>query len=406
MAALEQVRRLPRSLAPLFAGTIATRLGTFVVPYLTIYLSQGRGFSLAATGQIIAAGGVGLLVGNLLGGQLADHLSRRTTLIAALVVNAIGVAVLSLALLSVHAYAIALGLALVGAGMYPPAANALIADLTTEAQRPLAYAVSYLCINVGMGLGPLLGGVLAASGYGWLFFGDIATTIVCAALIAVGVPATQVAAAGAQPRDGSTLRVWARHPKVVAFCGASIFIVAPLMALEYAVPILVRTTFDRALVYVGLVYSINAACIMVFSLPIERAVRRRNEAAMMSVAAMLWASGLGILALGFSISALLACTVVWTLGEIVGSVVIPTYISRRVAPSAKGRMLSLQDAVRSVSAIACPIALGAIWDGAGVGVVLAVLVAIPILGGVVYTAWWRRGLRIVDPLAPLAVASR
>lgn len=113
-----------------------------------------------------------------------------------------------------------------------------------------------------------------------------------------------------------------------------------------------------------------------------------------------------ILATGFSVAALLACTVVWTTGEIIGSIVLPTYISRRVAASVKGRMLSLQDAVRSVSAIVCPIALGVIWDGAGVKMVLGVLVALPMLGVVVYTAWWWRGLRLRAALPTAVLGSR
>ena len=388
MAGPERAWRLPPALALLYAGTIATRLGTFVVPYLTIYLSETRGFSLAITGIVVGAGGVGSLAGNLLGGQLADRLGRKPTLLLASIVNMVGIAALSSSLPSVPAYAFALGLALAGTGMYSPAASALIADLTTESERSLAYTINYVCINVGMGLGPLLGGVLAAYSYGWLFAGDIASTLVCAVLIAVGIPAVRLKRVELDGRGTSTLRVWVRHPTLVAFGGASIFVVAPLMGLEYAVPILVRTTFDEAFVFVGLVYSINAACILVFSLPIERAIRGRDEAAMMALAAALWGLGLSILALGFSVFALLSCTVVWTMGEIVASIVVPTYLSRRVAASAKGRMLSLQDGVRSVSAIACPIALGAVWDGAGVGVVVAVLVASPVLGFVVYAGWW------------------
>ena len=57
-----RLRGLPRALLPLYAGTVVTRLGTFVVPYLTVYLSQERGLSLATTGRIVAAGGLGLLL--------------------------------------------------------------------------------------------------------------------------------------------------------------------------------------------------------------------------------------------------------------------------------------------------------------------------------------------------------
>ncbi len=182
------IRRLPRALAALYAGTIVTRIGTFVVPYLTLYLATERELSLTHTGQVIAVGGLGLLFGNLVGGAAADGISRRFTLLAALAVNVTGVALLSLSLPSAATYALALGLALCGAGMYTPAANALIADVAPADVRPLAYTVNYVCINVGMGIGPLLGGVLAASSFQWLFAGDIAASLGCAALLAFGLP--------------------------------------------------------------------------------------------------------------------------------------------------------------------------------------------------------------------------
>ena len=124
--------RLPRALLPLYAGTVVTRLGTFVVPYLTIYLSQQRALSLSATGQVIAAGGAGLLLGNVLGGWLCDRIGRKPVLLLGLAINVVGLAALALGLPSSTAYALALAVASVGAGMYPPAASAWIADLTTE----------------------------------------------------------------------------------------------------------------------------------------------------------------------------------------------------------------------------------------------------------------------------------
>lgn len=382
---LDQLRALPRSLAYLYAGTIATRLGSFVVPYLTLYLSEHRGLGPSTTGQIIAAGGFGLLLGNLLGGWSADRVGRKATLLAALGINAIGVAALANTLPSESAYAVALALALAGAGMYTPAANALIADCTSDAQRPFAYAVHYVCINVGMGLGPLLGGFLAASAFTWLFVGDIATTLVCMLLIAAGLRAPP-RATRPEPTPGSMLDAWRRHPRILVFCGASFFVVAPLMGLEYAVPLLVGSVLHEPLAYIGLVYSINAGCILVLGLPIERALRGRDEVTMMAVAGCLWTAGLVILLAGFSTAALLISTVVWTQGEIIASVVVPTYVSRRVDASAKGRLLALQDVVRSTAGIVAPITLGLVWDRLGASAVLIVLVATPAAGTLLYLA--------------------
>lgn len=382
---------LPRSLVVLYAGTIVTRMGTFVVPYLTLYLSDGRGMTLAATGAIIAAGSVGLLLGNLAGGWLADCVDRKPTLLAALIINMLGLAALATPWASGSAYAVALMLAFAGVGMYAPAASALIADLTTDAARPVAYTINYVCINVGMGLGPLLGGLIAASSYQWLFVGDIASSLICALLIAIGVRGSPRSTPTRSASSSSVPPMTTAQLGVVGFCVASILIVAPLMGLEFAVPILVGRVFSRPLVFVGVVYTINAACILTLSFPIERVIRGRDEPAMMAIAGLLWTTGLLILVVGDSVTALLLCTIVWTAGEIIASVVVPTYISRRVPASAKGRMLALQDVVRSTCGIACPIGLGLLWDHAGASAVLWVLVALPALGSLVYGVMWLAG---------------
>jgi len=386
-----RLRSLPRGLLPLYAGTIATRLGTFVVPYLTLYLSQDRGLSLSVTGRIIAAGGVGLLLGNLAGGWLADRVGRKTALLFALVINAAGMVLLGSGLPSATAYALALALASVGGGMYTPAANAWIADLTEGAGRQLAYTVNYICINVGMGLGPLLGGMLAAASFHWLFIGDVATTAVCAAFIASASGRTRRVRSG-HDAPAPSMKLSPTTLAVLAFCSASFFIIAPLMGLEYAVPLFVGTVLHEPLVLVGLVYTVNATCILLLGLPLERAVAGRDPLLMMALAGVLWAMGLSVLAVGLSASALLLCTFLWTLGEMLGSVVVPTFVANRVDEDVRGRFLAVPDAMRSLAAIVAPIALGLVWERQGFGTVLAVLIATPLIGSALYgVAWAIRG---------------
>ncbi|MEM6294347.1 MAG: MFS transporter [Myxococcota bacterium] len=379
-----RLRDLPRALRPLYAGTIATRVGTFVVPYLTLYLSQARGLSLEHTGRVIAASGVGLLLGNLAGGWLTDRLGRKPTLLASLVLNALGMAALGSGLGSPATYGLMLGVASFGGGMYSPAANAWIADLADGPTRRLAYTVNYICINVGMGIGPLLGGLLAALSFRWLFAGDILTTLACAGiLLAAAAPTPRSADAADTATDRLPLGV-------LAFCGASVFIIAPLMGLEYVVPLYVGTVLNEPLVWVGVVYTINATCILGLGLLLERALAGRRPAAMMAVAGLAWCAGLVLLAGTPTIPALLGSTVVWTLGEMIGSVVVPTFVAGRVAEHVRGRALAIPDAMRSVSAIVAPVALGWLWDAHGFDTVMLALIATPALGALLYAGAWSR----------------
>jgi hypothetical protein len=128
-------------------------------------------------------------------------------------------------------------------------------------------------------------------------------------------------------------------------------------------------------------------------------VRARDEAAMMAVAGACWSIGLGILVLGFSVGALLACTVVWTVGEIIASIVVPTYVSKRVPASAKARMLAATDAARSVAGVSVPITLGAIWDASGVDAVLIALLVLPVVGCAIYLHRALRGRGVASTVA-------
>jgi MFS family permease len=391
---IDDLRRLPRQLFFLYGGTIVTRMGAFVFPYLTIYLSEARGFGLDRVGLILSTGSVGLLLGNLTGGWLTDRWSRKWTLIAALLINAVGFAGLALDYDSGWQYALFLVIGYFGSGMYNPAANTLIADLTDESIRPFAYTVNYVGVNVGMALGPLLGGLLATIAYRWLFVGDVLTSLFCATLILVGIRDTLGSAATRGPNPGRAVSqqhrrrglhlVWLRHPLVLAFCLSYFFLICPLMGLEYAVPILVKRTFASSLVYVGVVYTINAACILLLSFLIEKLIRRRNAIHSMIVAGFFWSAGLTILLFGFSMPSLLICTAVWTIGEIIASITVPTFISQRVDQEVKGRFLALNDVVRSLAGVLSPIGLGLIWSHRGPTTVVTVLTTLPIVAVLAY----------------------
>jgi len=81
--AYHTVGGLPPTFWYLWTGTLINRLGTFVLPFLAIYLTSQRGFSAALAGLIVGAYGAGAAVGTLLGGVLADRWGRRSTLLTA-----------------------------------------------------------------------------------------------------------------------------------------------------------------------------------------------------------------------------------------------------------------------------------------------------------------------------------
>src|SRR5262245_52956880 len=87
------LRALPRAFWVLVVGTFVNRFGSFVYPFLTIFLG-GRGLSLWEIGAVLAGYGAGGLVASLCGGWFADRFGRRNTIVAGTWANAGSVFVL------------------------------------------------------------------------------------------------------------------------------------------------------------------------------------------------------------------------------------------------------------------------------------------------------------------------
>lgn len=176
------LRGFPSGFWWLWSSTLVNRLGTFVFPFLTLYLTTSRGYSATGAGLVLSVFGVGSAVGALAGGELTDRVGRRVTMVGGQVATAAATAVLGLV---AHAAAIAALAFAVGAAssISRPAVSSMIADLVGPADRLRAFAVNYWAINIGFGLSTVTAGFLAQHGYLWLFLGDAATTLACAMIV-------------------------------------------------------------------------------------------------------------------------------------------------------------------------------------------------------------------------------
>src|SRR5512140_169761 len=171
----ENLRALPRGAWILFVGTFLNKFGTFVLPFLAIYMTR-LGYTSAQAGLAIGAYGIGTLGACLLGGHLADRLGRRKTIVLSMCSAALTMLCLSQAR-SLPLLVLFSGLAGLTGELYRPASSALLADLVPAGQRVTAFAAYRMSFNAGWAFGPATAGLLAQHSFTWLFFGDAATSV-------------------------------------------------------------------------------------------------------------------------------------------------------------------------------------------------------------------------------------
>ena len=124
---VENLRAMPRGAWILFFGCFLNKFGTFVLPFLAIYVTR-LGYTTAQAGIPIAAYGVGTLAASLLGGHLSDRIGRRKTIVLSMFSAAGAMLWLSQAR-TLPELVVLSGLAGVTGELYRPASSALLADL-------------------------------------------------------------------------------------------------------------------------------------------------------------------------------------------------------------------------------------------------------------------------------------
>src|SRR5579875_2431659 len=71
------------------------RSGTMVIPFLTVYLTSTKGYTLAQAGYVMAAFGGGSILGAYIGGRLTDRFGHFYIQVFSLLLNGILFIVLS-----------------------------------------------------------------------------------------------------------------------------------------------------------------------------------------------------------------------------------------------------------------------------------------------------------------------
>src|SRR5689334_25139795 len=74
-------RTLPRAFWALWVCQLVNRLGSFVQPFLVLYLTHDRHLSAGTAGAVAAAVGAGTVTAQLAGGFLSDRVGRRLTML-------------------------------------------------------------------------------------------------------------------------------------------------------------------------------------------------------------------------------------------------------------------------------------------------------------------------------------
>jgi MFS family permease len=176
-------------------GRFLSEVGTgFTLFYAPIFFVNQVGLSATSVGFALGCGSISGVLGRILGGIGADSpgWGRRRTLLASAAISAIASFVLAS---SANFATLVIGSLIngLGQGLYWPATEAVVADLTPIDHRREAFALTRLADNLGLGMGIVLAGLLVANSgsYRSLFIIDGVSFILFFVVVFVAIAETR-----------------------------------------------------------------------------------------------------------------------------------------------------------------------------------------------------------------------
>ena len=387
--------RLPRAVQLLQAGGLMNAFGNgLVLPFLLIYLHNERGIGLGVAGLVLATNAGVSLVAGPVGGALVDRVGGKATLTAALGFLTVGFLGYAVVESPWHGF-LASAVTGVGNGLFWPAQSTLLAGLTTRAQRSATFAMQRVVMNLGIGLGGVAGGFIAAESFRALFVLDALTFVAYAVVLGVFVH-DPVRSEPRAERAGS-YRTVLRHKVFMALMVVNALYIGAGMAQLEILPAFAKNEAGVSERGIGWLFFINTIVIVLLQLPITRLAEGRRRIPILAligvVSAAAWlvipASGLWVS--GAAAFGLLAIAVsVFALGECLHGAVQPTLVVDLADPRLIGRYMAISALSWQVGFMVGPAAGGALLAASPTGLWIAM--ASVLLLGSAGTLLLERGL--------------
>ncbi|MCC5643863.1 MFS transporter [Nostoc sp. CHAB 5824] len=288
-------------------GRFLSEVGTgCTLFYAPIFFVNQVGLSATSVGVALGSASISGIVGRIIGGSLADsgHWGRRRTLLLATAISAIA----SLVLAATNNFTILVIGSLIsglGIGFYWPAAEAVVADASQIDNRRETFAIARLADNLGLAIGIVLAGFLIAiiGSYRWLFVIDAISFMVFFGVIYVGISETEQQQIGESEKIEHFVSWMAvlSDRRFLVYIAVNIFFTIYISQIHSTLPLYFKnfviksTTEGFAQTTISVLFAWHLVFAIVCQLPVTSILKRCSHTLALTVSAILWAIGFGLI---------------------------------------------------------------------------------------------------------------
>lgn len=388
---------LPKEIYVLAFGKIMTSMGALIWPMLTLIMSEKLNLNGQTIGMYMMMFSMFMGPFYLLGGKLADKYNKKHIIVTFdLIGNSLYFVCAALPISMTTLYLLAI--ASVFQSMEQPAYDALIADLTTYKDRERAYSLNYLAMNLGLVMAPTIGGILFNDYLNLSFFinglADISSTLLLLIFIKNvknTVRDNKAMNEYEKGEEGSIFKVFSQRKLFFL-----LFIISGIAALIYnqfnfLMPLHMEEAFRGTGAFkFGILASINAVVVVIGTPIVTKKFSRVTDVRIMYFGQLLESVGLAffIFVNSYFVIAVVGI-IIFTTGEIFGSISKTPYLTKRIPETHRGRVLSITNSCAGLIGILSNYVIGILIDYYTFHTVWIIIAAIGLFVMILYSIYLR-----------------
>jgi MFS family permease len=353
----------------MFASFIDMLGGSLVFPFFSLYLTQkfNVGMTQVGTMYLVWALTSGV-IGNVLGGAMADRFGRKANMIFGLVASALS-ALLMVVIKDIVVFYIAIAIVGIFEDIAGPARQAMIADLVPEKLRSDAYGMYRIVFNLSVTIGPAVGGFMASRSFELLFFADLVISLMVAVFVFFFLPETRPQAVHEEKHQEETFRETMqgyghvlRDKIFVAFICISIL--STLMYFNMNSSLSVYLVNHRGLTTerFGYILSLNAGMVVLFQMMFTRWTAKWKPMLAVAFGNVLYVIGFTMYGFVDSYEMFLFAMVIITIGEMIYAPKEQTLVANFAPENMRGRYMAIHSFAWIIPVAIAPLGAGVIMD--------------------------------------------
>jgi MFS family permease len=377
----------PRQFWILFFGQLVSAVGMSLIwPFMTIYVRERLDVTLTVVGLVLAANSMAGLVSQLVGGPVVDRFGRKI----AMAISLGGRAVLMLGLGfadSLFSFSVLIMLSGFFGSLFSPALNSMVADLVESEKRTEAYALMRIVSNLGIAIGPAIGGFIATRSYLISFVVASLASAIYFFIILFFIRETKPEASidhGDSATDTMGYGPVARDLSFLSFCLSYVVMGIAYAQLMTILPVYMKDGYQIVESQYGLIMATNAAMVVFFQYPVTRGLRRLTLGPTLALGGLFMAVGLGTVAFSSTFPMFLLSMVIATIGELIFFPACVTFVADLAPESMRGRYMGVFGMSLGVSFGMAPVLGGYINDNLGPVFIWQIMAIVAFLSAVAF----------------------